>query len=305
PYTIRNILRRSGVKCRKVKTYNGQKRYFVNLSAFKPLQFWQIDTKYIADQHALPLEAYAAILRNKLPKYQFTAIDIKTRLRFIAYATELNFKNGLTFLLLLAYWLRAFGVIDHLFFQTDNGEEFGGSATSRKRTLMQNFIFNHLDVSLLNIPAGQKQFNTFVERSHRTDDEEFYAINLAKVTSRTSFFKMAQDWILYFNYQRSHFGRDMKGKTPVQALHASRMAINPAVGAMPVLLLDQVSLYLDYFWNISTIPWDNSPKNLKLVNETMAHYPRNSALSILWPGQGGQGPYLSPGVLKYQRAPAP
>ncbi|GFN22490.1 hypothetical protein TAMC210_08060 [Thermanaeromonas sp. C210] len=241
----------------------------------------------------MPLKAYAAILRNKLPKYQFTAIDIKTRLRFIAYATELTFNNGLTFLLLLAYWLRAFGVFHHLFFQTDNGGEFGGPATSRKRTLMQNFIFNHLDVSLLNIPPGQKQFNTFVERSHRTDDEEFYAINLAKVTSRASFFKMAQDWTLYFNYQRPHFGKGMKGQTPAQALHASRMAINPAVGAMPVLLLDQVSLYLDCLWNISTIPWDNSPRNLMLVNETMAHY----HLPLL--NQGGQHLGLYPPAGHY------
>ncbi|OIQ61227.1 hypothetical protein MOTE_03030 [Moorella thermoacetica] len=41
PYTIRNILRRLGFKCRKVKTCNHQKRYFVDLSVVKPLQFWQ------------------------------------------------------------------------------------------------------------------------------------------------------------------------------------------------------------------------------------------------------------------------
>ncbi|MDN5293410.1 MAG: hypothetical protein PWQ31_715, partial [Eubacteriales bacterium] len=66
--------------------------------------------------------AYAAILRNKLPKYQFTAIDVKTRIRFIAYASELTFKNGLTFLLFLAHWLRAFGVKNRPFLQTDNGK---------------------------------------------------------------------------------------------------------------------------------------------------------------------------------------
>nr|WP_277997671.1 hypothetical protein [Thermanaeromonas sp. C210] len=33
PYTIRNILRRARVNCRKVKSFNGQKRYFVDLSA--------------------------------------------------------------------------------------------------------------------------------------------------------------------------------------------------------------------------------------------------------------------------------
>ncbi|MDN5293794.1 MAG: hypothetical protein PWQ31_1099 [Eubacteriales bacterium] len=88
PYTIRNILRRYGIKCRKTKTCNGQLRYYVDLSAFKLLQFGQIDTKYIADQHALSTKAYATILRNKLPKYQFTAIDVKTRIRFIAYASR-------------------------------------------------------------------------------------------------------------------------------------------------------------------------------------------------------------------------
>ncbi|MDN5364602.1 MAG: hypothetical protein PWQ91_1664, partial [Eubacteriales bacterium] len=97
-------MRRYGIKCRKTKTRNGQSRYYVNLSACKPLQFWQIDTKYIADQHALPTKAYAPILPNKLPKYQFSATDVKTRIRFIAYASELTFKNGLTFLLFLAHW---------------------------------------------------------------------------------------------------------------------------------------------------------------------------------------------------------
>ncbi|GAV23976.1 Integrase catalytic region, partial [Carboxydothermus pertinax] len=95
----------------------------------------QIDSKHIADQSALPSDAYAAIFRNKLPKYQFTAIDVKSRLRFIAFANELTFKNGLSFLLLVAFWLRALGVNQHLFFQTDNGEEFGGLPTSRKKSI--------------------------------------------------------------------------------------------------------------------------------------------------------------------------
>jgi len=273
PYTIRNILRRSGIRCRKVKTRNSQRRYWVDMSAFKPLQFWQIDVKHIADQHALPAEAYAAIFRHKLPRYQFTAIDAVTRLRLIAYAHELNFANGLAFLAFTAHWLRAFGIKDPLFFQTDNGEEFGGAATSRKRNLMQKFIFDSLNVTLLNIPPREKQFNTFVERSHRTDDEEFYAVNLSRATSRSLFMQMAQDWIFYYNYQRPHFGRGMKGRTPFEVLRDFRTGVSPAIGAMPVVLLDRLSLYLDdCLCKVSSIPWDRSPKNLKLVNETMAYY---------------------------------
>jgi len=59
PYTTRNILRRYGVRCRKHRTRNGNKRYAANLAAFSPLEFWQIDVKYIANQTTLPEKAYA------------------------------------------------------------------------------------------------------------------------------------------------------------------------------------------------------------------------------------------------------
>jgi putative transposase len=184
PSTIRNILRRYGLRCQKYRTVNGNRRYKADLDKYRPFEFWQIDAKYVADKTALPPEAYAAIFRNNLPKYQFTAIDVKTRLRFIAYAHNLSFSNGLAFMLLVEAWLRSFGVKQRVFFQTDNGQEFGGKATSRKRKVMQRFIFDRLNVSLLNIPEGKKQANAYVERSHRTDDEEFYAINLSRATSQ-------------------------------------------------------------------------------------------------------------------------
>lgn len=272
PFTIRNIRRRYGIRCRKHKTLTGSRRFAADFSAFEPLQFWQIDAKHIADQSALPPEAYASIFKNKLPLFQFTAIDIKTRLRFIAYADSLDFKNGLTFMLLVVAWLRAFGVKHQLFFQTDNGAEFGGSAGSRKRSLIQKLIFDNWNVSLLNIPERNKETNCFVERSHRTDDEEFYALNLKKVTSRTSFLNMAQNWILYFNYRRPHFGKNMNGMTPVEALKFYRCFYHPAIGSMPVVVLDQLSNYTSLLFDISSLPWDNLPRNKKLLNETMAHY---------------------------------
>ncbi|MCL0041974.1 hypothetical protein M1N12_02805 [Peptococcaceae bacterium] len=86
PYTIRNILKRHGIRCKRKRSKSGSKRYFVNLNAFSPLLLFQFDVKYIADQHALPDNAYAAIFKNKLPLYQYTAIDVVTGLRFIAFA---------------------------------------------------------------------------------------------------------------------------------------------------------------------------------------------------------------------------
>ncbi|MBC7216751.1 MAG: helix-turn-helix domain-containing protein [Candidatus Caldatribacterium sp.] len=274
PYTIRNILRRHHVRHRRKRSRTGQSRYFVNLEAFEPLKFWQIDVKYIADQKALPSSAYAAIFQNKLPRYQFTAIDVRTRVRFLAYAKELSFANGLTFLLLVVFWLRALGVQGRFFLQTDNGVEFGGLGNSRKRILMEKYIFNPLGVTLLSTPVREKKVNTFVERSHRTDDEEFYALNLAQVTSRKSFLAMAQRWVLYYNFTRPHMGREMQGRAPMEVLSSLRKGASPVLGAFPVLVLDRVSAHLSRLWDISRIPWDNSPKNKKegLVNETLEHY---------------------------------
>lgn len=68
----------------------------------EPLEFWQIEVKDIADQKALPPSAYASIFRERLPRYQFTAGEVRTRIRFIAYAQERSFLSGCAFLLLLA-----------------------------------------------------------------------------------------------------------------------------------------------------------------------------------------------------------
>ena len=272
PYTIRNVLRRYGIRCKKYKSVNGNRRYKADLGRYEPFEFWQIDAKYVADRSALPEEAYAAIFKNRLPRYQFTAIDIKTRLRFIAYANSLSFENGLCFMLLVEAWLRAFGINQHLFFQTDNGVEFGGKASGRKRKVMQAFIFDRLGVSLLNIPPGQKQANAYVERSHRTDDEEFYAIDLSKATSHTSFMQMAQAWICAYNYKRPHFGVDMAGKTPMEAVQSYHSLCHKAIGSMPVVMIERLAPHIRHLFCLTGIPWDHSPRNIKKLNDTMAHY---------------------------------
>jgi len=147
---------------------------------------------------------------------------------------------------------------------------------------MQRFIFDRLNVSLLNIPEGQKQANAYVERSHRTDDEEFYAINLSRATSQKAFLAMAQDWIYTYNYKRPHFGVNMAGRTPMEAARFFHSMCHVAIGAMPVVILDQLSMHIGELFDLSKIPWDNSPRNIKILNETMAYYNYNILCSLGW-----------------------
>lgn len=117
---------------------------------------------------------------------------------------------------------------------------------------MQRYIVDPLGVTLLAIPPREKTVNTFVERSHRTDDEEFYALNLRKTTTKQVFLRMGQ-WILTYNFRRPHCA--------MEVLLTLRKDGHPALGAFPVLLLDRVLPHLKVLWDISGIPWDTSPKN--------------------------------------------
>lgn len=101
-----------------------------------------------------------------------------------------------------------------------------------------------LIVTLLKIPPGKKEANAFVERSHKTDDEEFYSVNISLNTDNKSFMVLAQNWICYYNYQRPHFGANMKGRTPMEMLKTYKCAYHPAIGAMPVVNLDYLSLFI-------------------------------------------------------------
>jgi hypothetical protein len=108
--------------------------------------------------------------------------------------------------------LCALGVRYKLFFQTDNGSEFGGGGGSRKRAIMEENFMAPLGIKLLSILKGQKEAQSFVERSHRTDDEEFYIPMLPYITSRKTFMTSAKNWVKYYNQKRSHGEREMDGK---------------------------------------------------------------------------------------------
>lgn len=79
PYKVMNILQRNNRKGKKIRSKNGNGRYYTNLRHGEALQYFQFDAEHIADAKALPPDAYAVIFKYKLLKYQLIAIDIRTR----------------------------------------------------------------------------------------------------------------------------------------------------------------------------------------------------------------------------------
>lgn len=112
--------------------------------------------------------------KHHLPRYQWTACDGRTRLRFLAYRHRLNRTHGLAFLVLALLWLRAHGVTNPITFQTDWGQEisespsigsgrrsfepFGGDNPQQIAALEARFL-QPLEGQLKRYPLGRKGYN--------------------------------------------------------------------------------------------------------------------------------------------------
>src|SRR3989344_5592088 len=152
--TVGRILKRSDLIPRKAsrKRYRAAKhpkhRYPRGLKIARPGDLIQIDTKELT-----------LVGGEKL--HQFTAIDVLTKLRVLYIHPSTASRNGASF---LTQCQREFPFPIKAI-QTDNGPEFLGAFRKlcEQKKLPQFFIHPHTPKE-----------NTYVERSHRTDKDEFY-----------------------------------------------------------------------------------------------------------------------------------
>jgi hypothetical protein len=237
--TIRNIIRRYRLKPKRCRTWKRTRRNMYLWEEKEPLSFFQTDLKEILDRKGIPPEAYAHHEHVGLPPYQWTACCVRTRTRFLAYSTEKTFANGLAFMVLVILWLRAHGLRHHISHQTDWGEEFGGKSP-KKLAALDRRIFQPLGASLLRIRKGRKTDNAIVERSHRSDDEEYYAPLLTRYPSTDAFLLGSYRWQCHWNLRRPHSGHFMYGKRPFDRARELLPSLTRDVALFPPLLLDRV-----------------------------------------------------------------
>ena len=116
-----------------------------------------------------------------------------------------------------------------------------------------------LGAQLGRIPLGRKAYNGRVERSHRTDDEEFYLPCVLSLESVEAFLGAGLGWLYHYNYERVHSGYGMAGRTPYGCCVALGFSGSEYVGLMPVVLLDNIVLE----WSRHGVP---------AVNDVLTHY---------------------------------
>ena len=156
------------------------KRYYVPSPGYL-----QIDTKHLDTLPGYPYRFY-----------QYTAVDTYTRMRVIRVYDELSAFNSVRFLKEVVKQL-PFRV---LAVRTDNGVEFTYGPFKKDHPFSLECA--RLGIKhYLNKPAHPES-NGRVERSHRTDEEEFYRVTPIK--SPKEWVYKIRKWEHFYNYQRTH-----------------------------------------------------------------------------------------------------
>jgi len=165
----------------------------------------EIDVKYVPDR--IKEQRY----------YQFTAIDCATRWRFLRVYDDISSFDAIRFLKELV----AVASFKIKAVKTDNGSCFTNRYTGyakssdplNPRLHPFDILCGELDIPHYLIDPGKPQQNSFVERSHRTDQEKFYDEISCKSFEELRY--KLRLWNMEYN-DTKHCG--LNGLTPNQAL---------------------------------------------------------------------------------------
>lgn len=166
---------------------------------------------------SLPGHIYENLKHNTdLPLYEWNIMFAGSRVRFTAYSRGKSSTFGLQFLVFVLSHLRCCGVQGTIFMHTDGGAEFF-SGSERKQEKW-NHILALLDAKIDCYNPNWDIRKNLIERSHRSDDEEFLIPFGESMKTREIFMKHAQSYNDFWNKTRSHSGKGMKHMTPREKL---------------------------------------------------------------------------------------
>lgn len=228
---IRRILNQHGLTRKRVKKHK-RKRSLRDIKKHWRL-FGQIsvDTKDLKDiPHYWP-----QMKMLKLPKYQFTAREIRSGLMFLGFANEKSASNACLFAQVLCGHLRKCGVnMKQLKIQTDNGSEFIGCfRLDRTRDGFEKTV-EGFGCTHKRIPVKAWSYNSDVETVHSTIESEFY--DLENFESIKDFHRRVASYQAWYNLLRENSNKDYK--SPLQIIREVGPNIDLAVAKLPPLMLD-------------------------------------------------------------------
>lgn len=163
----------------------------------RPGDAFQVDVKYVTAEGGKRM-------------YQYTAIDVISRWRFIEMYSDRDQDTTVRFLTQLLRLTPA----NIQMIQTDNGGEFGKRVSAWLARHTIHHVFTH---------KQRPTENAYVERSHRTDEEEFYSLTPIP-SSLVHARKILSQYLHMYNHDRPHWG--LGGKTPVEYLQSCNITVS-------------------------------------------------------------------------------
>ena len=228
---IGRILKEHGLVVRRRKKHQRKKDLREVKKHWKLFGQFTVDTKQLKDiPHYWP-----QMKTLGLPRYQFTAREVRSGLMFLGFAQEHTAANACLFATLLCQHLRACGVEPHgIRFQTDNGHEFIGCTRQDKtrdgfEATVQAFGSRHQ-----RIPIKAWSYNSDVETVHRTIEDEFY--DLENFTGIRDFHRRVASYQSWYNLLRPNTHKD--NLAPWQIIRQLQPRCDPALAKLPPLMLD-------------------------------------------------------------------
>lgn len=176
PKTIYNWWKKRNLIITRHKRKRAKSKLFNK--AKNPGELIQIDTKFLPRK-----------------KYQYTAIDVVSKWRFIRAYPKLTQENSIDFINKLLAKAKTKGITIKLV-QTDNGHEFQRQFEAYLKSL---------GIKLQHTWIHTPDQNGVVERSHRTDEEEFYQETEIDYTDLKDINTKLKIWLEYYNTKRLHF----------------------------------------------------------------------------------------------------
>lgn len=233
PGAIYRVIRQAGLIQKRLPKWKKKRDLRETKKTLAPFEKIQIDVKDLSD---IP-EYWPAPSPESLPRYQFTARDVRTGAVFIAFAPSNDGTHAAAFASYLASHLARYGVDLHsLRIQTDNGSEFIGS--SRKKSLQPSpfqDVLRQFNIRHERIPPARSTWNSDVETFHRTIQDELYSVE--SLRRKSELLGKAYTYQLFYNHFRKNRWR--QNQSPREILDSlAPHTYDPAVLSLPPVLLD-------------------------------------------------------------------
>jgi transposase InsO family protein len=196
--TVYNILKRRSPELIR-KSPNYQRPRFQNGKCMRPSNtkttgYLQVDTKYVTPE----------LSGLEITTYEFAFIDIYSRYKVGWIIPNNDQESAIT---ALRYMIKVMPC-KVKYIQTDNGWEYGkGFHQECKRKGIKHYY----------IHKSSPNENAVIERSFRTDQDEFYYQIEERPKDINELNKQFQKYLIYYNEVRPHMGLELK--TPIEMVN--------------------------------------------------------------------------------------